>query len=63
MPLRHLRDVITLTIGATCVLSQVILQFQGGEPNIPLLTAGVSLLAGYPLLKLGDQRIDGADGP
>lgn len=57
MPLKHLlRDVTTLTIGATLCLSQVLLQFQGGEPSIPMLTAGTALLAGYPLAKIGDRR-------
>jgi hypothetical protein len=59
---RHLRDVIVLTVGASLCLSQMLVQWQGGEPNIPMLTAGVSLLAGYPLVKLGDRRADGADG-
>jgi hypothetical protein len=58
---RHLRDVIVLTVGASLCLSQMLVQWQGGEPNIPMLTAGVSLLAGYPLVKLGDRRTDGAD--
>ena len=60
VPTRMLRDVITLTIGATLCLSQVILQFQGGEPNIALITAGVGLLTSFPLLKLGDRRADEA---
>jgi hypothetical protein len=55
---RHLRDVLTLAIGSALCLSQVILQFQGGEPSIILITAGVSLLAGYPLLKVGDRKAD-----
>ena len=52
------RDIATLTIGATLCFSQVILQFQGAEPNIAMLTAGVGLLTSYPLLKLGDKRAD-----
>ena len=56
-----LRDVITLTIGATLCLSQILVQFQGGDPNIAMLTAGVGLLTSYPLLKIGDRRADEGD--
>lgn len=58
---RGLRDVIVLTVGCTLCLSQVLVQFQHGDPNLPMLTAGVSLLAGYPLVKLGDRRNDEAN--
>lgn len=60
--MQHLRDVATLGVGVALCLSQVIIQFQHGEPSIPLITAGVSLLAGYPLTKLGDRRAGEADG-
>lgn len=52
------RDIATLTVGATLCLSQMLIQFQGAEPNIAMLTAGVGLLTSYPLLKLGDKRAD-----
>lgn len=57
-PLRGLRDGVTLAIGGALCLSQIILQFQGGEPSIPMLTAGTALLAGYPLYRVGDRRAD-----
>jgi len=63
VPTRMLRDIATLTIGATLCLSQVLIQFQGGDPNIALITAGVGLLTSYPLLKLGDRRADEGDVP
>ena len=56
-----IRDIVTLTVGSALCLSQVILQFQGGEPNIALITAGVGLLTSYPLLKIGDRRVDEGD--
>ena len=56
-----LRDIATLTVGATLCLSQMLVQLQGGEPNIAMLTAGVGLLTSYPLLKLGDRRADEGD--
>lgn len=53
----HQRDLVVLTVGASLCLSQILIQMQGAVPNIPMLTAGVSLLAGYPLTKLGDRRL------
>ena len=58
--MRYVRDVITLSVGTALCLSQIILQFQHGEPSVPLIAAGVTLLTSYPLLKLGDRRA-GAD--
>jgi hypothetical protein len=58
---RHLRDIIILSIGGALCLSQVLIQFQGGEPSIPMLTAGAGLLTGYPLFKIGDRRADNDD--
>jgi len=51
---------MTLSVGAALCLSQIILQFQHGEPSVPLIAAGVTSLTTYPLLKLGDRRA-GAD--
>ncbi len=58
--MRYVRDIMTLSVGAALCLSQIILQFQHGEPSVPLIAAGVTLLTSYPLLKLGDRRA-GAD--
>lgn len=55
------RDVVTLTVGLTLCLSQVVIQIQGGEPNVAMLTAGVGLLTSWPFLKLGDRRVDESD--
>ena len=56
--IRKYRDVVILTVGSSLCLSQILIQLQNHPPNIPMLTAGVSLLAGYPLTKLGDRRSD-----
>jgi hypothetical protein len=40
------------------LLSQVIGYFRELEVNLILASAGVSLLAGYPLLLIGDHRKD-----
>lgn len=45
-----------LAVGGALCLSQIIVEFQGSQVSIPMLTAGVSLLVGYPLVKLGDRR-------
>ncbi len=55
---RKWRDIVVLTIGSSLCLSQILIQLQQHPVNIPMLTAGVSLLAGYPLTKLGDRRSD-----
>jgi len=59
---RYVRDVVTLSVGAALCLSQIILQFQHGEPSVPLIAAGVTLLTSFPLLKLGDRRADADNG-
>ena len=49
-------DVVIIGTGALCILSQVAYQFvENGAPNFPLMAVGASLLAGYPLIRLGDQ--------
>lgn len=65
--MRHARDLATLTAGLTCIVSQILIQWQSRgtiEPNVAIITAGVGLLTSWPLLKLGDRRADheGGDG-
>lgn len=56
IPYRAVRDWWVLTLGSGLLASQVLWQFLGNEPNLIIASAGVSLLAGYPLLKVGDRR-------
>ncbi len=53
-----LRDALTLGLGTVLLGSQVVGYFQDREVSLILASAGVSLLAGYPLLKVGDRRED-----
>jgi hypothetical protein len=56
------RDVLILGAGLTCILSQIVYQFQGGAPSFPVMAIGASLLAGYPLVRIGDHA-KGIDPP
>ena len=56
--MRQTRDVLTLAAGLGLFISQVILQFQGQEPNLALIAAGVSLLGVVPLVNIGDRKAD-----
>ena len=57
MTLKVLRDLVIIGTGSICILSQVLYQFtQGGAPNFPVMAVGASLLAGYPLVRLGDHQ-------
>jgi hypothetical protein len=55
---RYARDVTVTALGAACILSQIIIQFQHAEVSGELLTAGVTLLTAEVFIKLGDRRAD-----
>ena len=62
MSLKVLRDLVIIGTGTVCILSQVLFQFiANGAPNFPVMAVGASLLAGYPLVRMGDHQ--GGNGP
>ena len=58
--LRYARDFITSVLGAASVITQIIIQIQGGKVSAEMLVMGITLLTMQPFLKLGDKRADAA---
>jgi hypothetical protein len=57
MTIKLIRDLVIIGVGTACILSQVVYQFvENGPPNFPVMAIGASLLAGYPLVRLGDHQ-------
>lgn len=53
------RDVLLIGTGVICVGSQIVFQFRGGDPSFLVMAAGITLLTGYPLLRMGEIKKEG----
>jgi hypothetical protein len=47
---------VGLAAGNLLMLSQVVVQFSGGEPNLAFITAAFGLITGVAVFNFGDRR-------
>ena len=53
---KNVRDMVGLAAGNLLMLSQVYVQFTGGEPNLAFITAAFGLITGVAVFNFGDRR-------
>jgi len=58
LPVRAVRDWITVVLGTGMLVSQAVVAWMGKTVSVPIVTAGLTLLAVWPTFKIGDRKED-----